>query len=141
MKKRKDNDPLAVPKGSIAEAYEHGRGIVGYLHVSPNAETDFHACQKKCDLEETKIDQDCKTRWRSAHAMGEQLVHNKLAILEMDKNPMYKDPGQACMGKEQAFCGHVGLFSSRERRSSIVLRLLLSFSRETSTPQHRLWCP
>jgi hypothetical protein len=83
-----------IPVGSVAEAYAHGRGIVGYLHVSVNAEDDFHKCQKKAGLDQTKIDLDVKTRWRTAHAMGSQLVHNKPAILEMDKNPAYKDPGQ-----------------------------------------------
>jgi hypothetical protein len=83
-----------IPRGSVAEAYAHGRGIVGYLHVSPIAEADFHACQKKCGLAQTKIDLDVKTRWRTAHNMGEQLLFNKQAILEMDKNPAYKDPGE-----------------------------------------------
>jgi hypothetical protein len=83
-----------IPKGSIAEAYGHGRGIVGYLHVSPIAESDFHACQKRCGLPQTNIDLDVKTRWRTAHDMGEQLVYNKRAVLEMDKNAKYKDPGE-----------------------------------------------
>ena len=83
-----------IPKGSIAEAYGHGRGIVGYLHVSPIAESDFHACQKRCGLPQTKIDLDVKTRWRTAHDMGDQLVYNKPAVLEMDKNAKYKDPGE-----------------------------------------------
>ena len=82
-----------IPKDSVPEAYAHGRGIVGYLHVSTTAEADFHACQKKCGLAQTKIEQDVKTRWRTAHNMGEQLVFNKSAVLEMDKNPAYKDPG------------------------------------------------
>ena len=83
----------SIPAGSIAEAYAHGRGIVGYLHVSPTAESDFHACQKKVGLAQTQIDQDVKTRWRTAYMMGEQLTYNKPAVLEMDKNPAYKDPG------------------------------------------------
>ena len=83
-----------IPAGSVAEAFAHGRGIVGYLHVSPIAEADFHACQKRKGLGETKIDLDVKTRWRTAHNMSEQLVYNKPAILEMDKNPAYKDPGE-----------------------------------------------
>jgi hypothetical protein len=83
-----------IPAGSVAEAYAHGRGIVGYLHVSVNAEDDFHGCQKKAGLKQTKIDLDVKTRWRTAHNMGEQLVYNKPAILEMDKNPAYRDPGE-----------------------------------------------
>jgi hypothetical protein len=83
-----------IPRDSIAEAFAHGRGIVGYLHVSPIAEADFHACQKRCGLPQTKIDMDVKTRWRTAHNMGEQLIENKPAILEMDKNPAYKDPGE-----------------------------------------------
>ena len=88
------NESDAIPKGSVAEAYAHGRGIVGYLHVSVNAEDDFHAAQRTCGLEQTKIDQDVKTRWRTAHNMGEQLVYNKQAILEMDKNPAYKGVGE-----------------------------------------------
>ena len=32
--------------------------------------------------------------WRTAHNMGEQLVFNKPAITEMDKNPAYWDPGE-----------------------------------------------
>ena len=83
-----------ISRGSVPEAYAHGRGIVGYLHVSPTAESDFHACQKKMGLPETKIDLDVKTRWRTAHNMGEQLLYNKAAILEMDKNPAYKDSGE-----------------------------------------------
>ena len=83
-----------IPKGSVAEAYAHGRGIVGYLHVSLNAQSDFHACQKRQQLPETMIDLDVKTRWRTAHNMGEQLVFNKPAITEMDKNPAYKDAGE-----------------------------------------------
>ena len=83
-----------IPKDSIAEAFAHGRGIVGYLHVSTIAEADFHKAQKHCSLAETKIDLDVKTRWRTAHNMGEQLVYNKAAILQMDKNSAYKDPGE-----------------------------------------------
>ena len=93
VQKRKD-DTESIPKGSVAEAYAHGRGIVGYLHVSPNAEADFHDCQRRSGLEQNKIDLDVKTRWRTAHNMGSQLVYNKPAILEMDKNPAYKDPGE-----------------------------------------------
>jgi hypothetical protein len=84
----------AVRSGSIAEAYAHGRGIVGFLHVSPKAEADFHKAQDAHDLAQTKIDLDVRTRWRTAHDMGDQLQHNKPAILEMDKNPSYKDPGE-----------------------------------------------
>ena len=88
------NQANTLPKGSVAEAYAHGRGIVGYLHVSVNALDDFHTAQRACDLEETQIDLDCKTRWRTAYMMGEQLVYNKGAILEMDKNPTYKVAGE-----------------------------------------------
>ena len=91
---QKRPDGSAIPVGSVAEAFAHGRGIVGYLHVSVNAEDDFHNCQKKTGLEQTMIDLDVKTRWRTAHAMSSQLVYNKPAILEMDKNPAYKDPGE-----------------------------------------------
>ena len=83
-----------IPKGSVAEAYAHGRGIVGYLHVSVNAQSDFHDCQKRQQLPQVQIDLDVKTRWRTAHNMGEQLVFNKPAITEMDKNPAYRDPGE-----------------------------------------------
>ena len=83
-----------IPAGSIAEAYAHGRGMVGYLHVSPTALSDFHACQKKVGLAQTQIEQDVKTRWLTAHNMGDQLIYNKAAVLEMDKNPTYKDPGE-----------------------------------------------
>lgn len=91
--KRLDGN-TSIPAGSIAEAYAHGRGIVGYLHVSVNAAEDFRRCQRAAGLAQTKIDLDVKTRWRSAHNMGSQLVYNKPAILEMDKNPSYKDPGE-----------------------------------------------
>jgi hypothetical protein len=107
VQKRKDNLE-SIPKGSVAEAFAHGRGIVGYLHVSPGAEDDFHAFQKKAGLSQTRIDLDVKTRWRTAHNMGEQLVHNKPAILEMDKNPAYKDPG-VTWGQEQDLHADVGL--------------------------------
>ena len=94
VKKHKNGEDQAIRNGSIAEAYGHGRGIVGYLHVSPKAEADFHAAQAACDLAQTKIDQDVKTRWRTAHGMGDQLLYNKPAILEMDKNPSYQNPGE-----------------------------------------------
>ena len=83
-----------ISKDSVPEAYAHGRGIVGYLHVSVNALDDFHGAQRKCGLPQTQIDLDVRTRWRTAHSMGDQLVHNKDAILEMDKNPTYRDPGE-----------------------------------------------
>eukprot|EP00966_Prymnesium_polylepis_P154681 3571590-Prymnesium_polylepis.1 len=50
--------------------------------------------QKRVGLEEETIDQDVKTRWRTAHNMGDQLVYNKTAVLEMDKNPKYKEAGE-----------------------------------------------
>ena len=62
--------------------------------LSTIAESDFHACQERIGLQPTKIDQDVRTRWRSSHSMAEQLVYNKEAVLEMDKNPAYKDPGE-----------------------------------------------
>ena len=62
--------------------------------MSPLAEADFHKAQEACGLAQTKIDQDVKTRWRTAHNMGEQLIYNQRAILEMDKNPAYKNPGE-----------------------------------------------
>ena len=94
VEKRKKDDAPRIEKGSVPEAYAHGRGIVGFLHVSTNATTDFHAAQKLHNLVETTIDLDVKTRWRTAHDMGEQLLYNKAAILEMDKNPSYKDAGE-----------------------------------------------
>ena len=69
VQKRKD-DTETIPKGSIAEAYAHGRGIVGYLHVSVNAQDDFHEAQATAGLEQHNIDLDVKTRWRTAHNMG-----------------------------------------------------------------------
>ena len=93
MQKRSDGSET-IPSGSVAEAYAHGRGIVGYLHLSVNALDDFHRCQKACGIRETQIDQDVKTRWRTAHSMGSQLVHNKPAVMEMDKNPSYQNPGE-----------------------------------------------
>ena len=94
VEKRK-NVAATIPKGSIAESFGKGRGLVGYLRLSSNAQYDFHKCQKECDLPEEKIDGDVRTRWRSAHAMGDQLVYNKDAVLQMDKNPAYKDAGEA----------------------------------------------
>ena len=93
VEKRKKDDAPRIDKGSIAEAYQRGRGLVGYLHVSVNAQSDFHGYQKACNLPPHKIDQDVKTRWRSAWMMGDQLVFNKPAVLEMDKNSAYKFPG------------------------------------------------
>ena len=93
-KQSKTGEDGAVRKGSIAEAYAHGRGLVGYLHVSPKAEADFHKAQEVCGLAQTTIDLDVRTRWRTAHSMGDQLFYNRQAFLEMDKNPSYKDPGE-----------------------------------------------
>ena len=84
----------SIPQGSVAEAFAHGHGIVGYLHVSPNAEYDFHAAQAAHGLPQTKVDQDVKTRWHTAHGMAAQLCYNKITILEMDKNPTYKKAGE-----------------------------------------------
>ena len=92
VEKRKGQE-VAAPKGSIAESYSKARGVIGYLHHSTIGEYDFHVCQKKVGLEETKMDQDVKTRWRSSHSMGNQVVYNKPAILEMDK--VHKEPGEA----------------------------------------------
>ena len=93
MKKHKGQDDKIHP-GSIAEAYAHGRGLVGYLRVSPNAAHDFREAQAKCQLPQVTINQDVKTRWRTAHDMGQQLCTNKAAIMELDKNPSYKTPGE-----------------------------------------------
>jgi len=84
----------AAAKGSVQASFAKARGLVGYLHVSTIAESDFHACQRKCGLPEEKVDQDVRTRWRSSHAMADQLVYHKSAVLEMDKNPSYKDAGE-----------------------------------------------
>ena len=82
-----------IAKGSVAESFAKGRGLVGYLHLSSNAQKDFHTCQKRVGLPENSIDQDVKTRWRTAHNMADQLVFNQSAVLEMDKDPQYKDAG------------------------------------------------
>ena len=92
VEKNKGKD-VTPPKGSIAESYAKARGIVGYLHHSTIGEHDFHVCQLRVGVEPTKIDQDVKTRWRSSYSMGNQVVYNKMAILEMDKE--HKDPGEA----------------------------------------------
>tara|TARA_B110000027_G_scaffold129065_1_gene150191 strand:- start:176 stop:1351 length:1176 start_codon:yes stop_codon:yes gene_type:complete len=55
---------------------------------------DFHTCQKRVGLAENSIPQDVKTRWRTAYQMAEAIVYNKSAVLEMDKDPKYKDPGE-----------------------------------------------
>jgi len=83
-----------IPRGSVAESFAKGRGLVGYLHHSTIGLFDFHACQKRVGLEEDSIDMDVKTRWRTAHNMGDELTYNKSAVLEMDKDPKYKDPGE-----------------------------------------------
>ena len=92
IEKRKNQPDIA--KGSVAESFSKGRGIVGYLHVSPNALSDFHDCQKRVGLPEEQIELDVKTRWRTAHNMADQLVFHKSAVQEMDTKPAYKDPGE-----------------------------------------------
>ena len=94
IQKHANGKDSAIPKGSVAESFAKGRGIVGYLHHSTIGLSDFHACQKRVGLEEETIDQDVKTRWRTAHNMGDQLVYNKSAVLEMDKDPKYKEAGE-----------------------------------------------
>ena len=94
VQKHANGKDSAIPKGSVAESFAKGRGIVGYLHHSTIGLSDFHACQKRVGLEEETIDQDVKTRWRTAHNMGDQLVYNKSAVLEMDKDPKYKEAGE-----------------------------------------------
>ena len=89
-----------IPKGSVQDSYAKARGLVGYLHHLTIGEADFHACQERVGLEQTKVDQDVRTRWRSSHNMGDQLVYNKSAVLEMDKNLAYKDPGET-LGKNK----------------------------------------
>ena len=61
---------------------------------STNAQHDFHQCQERAGLQQHKIDQDCPTRWRGSHMMADQLVYNKPAVLEMDKDPAYKESGE-----------------------------------------------
>ena len=92
--KNKKGEEARIEKGSVSESYSKARGLVGYLHHSTIGEADFHACQKRVGLAEDKIDQDVRTRWRSSHDMGDQIVYNMSAVLEMDKNPAYKDPGE-----------------------------------------------
>ena len=92
QKNKKDEE--RIPRGSIAESYAKARGLVGYLHHSTIGQSDFHSCQERMGLPQTKINQDVRTRWRSSHSMGEQLMANKPAVLEMDKNPTYKDSGE-----------------------------------------------
>ena len=92
--KKKNGELGSIPKGSVAEAFARARALVGYLHVSAKATDDLHKAQRKCGLPERTIDQDVRTRWRSAHDMARQLVSNKAAIFEMDKNPSYKVPGE-----------------------------------------------
>ena len=94
VQKHKNGQDTVIPKGSIAESFSKGRGLVGYLHHSTIGMSDFHACQKRVGLEEVKIDQDVKTRWRTAHNLGDQLVYNRTAVLEMDKDPKYKVAGE-----------------------------------------------
>lgn len=89
-----NNELAPAAKGSVQSSFPKARGLVGYLHHSTIGESDFQACQKRVGLSETKIDQDVRTRWRSSHNMAEQLVYNKEAVLEMDKNPAYKKPGE-----------------------------------------------
>ena len=142
QKKSRVTGELVPPqRGSVQDSFTKARGIVGYLHVSLNAQSDFHSCQKRFGLPETKIDQeaepspapnpnpapypnpnpdpnpnpnpnsnrhpnpvpkpilspslqDVRTRWRSSFTMAEQLLFNKDAVLEMDKNPAYRNPGE-----------------------------------------------
>ena len=97
------NGTTTIPKGSVAESFAKGRGLVGYLHHSTIGLSDFHSCQKRVGLEEWKIDMDVKTRWRSSHNMADQLVYHKSAVLEMDKNPRYKDPAEVWGANKLSF--------------------------------------
>jgi len=94
VEKKKNGAASSISKGSVAESYSKARGLVGYLHHSTIGLADFHACQSRVGLEQRSIEQDVVTRWRSSHAMGDDLVYNKSAVLEMDKNPKYKEPGE-----------------------------------------------
>ena len=62
---------------------------------STNAQHDFHQCQERAGLQQHKIDQDCPTRWRGSHMMADQLVYNKPAVLEMDKDPAIPTANEA----------------------------------------------
>ncbi|KOO30194.1 zinc finger bed domain-containing protein 1-like protein [Chrysochromulina tobinii] len=94
VQKHKNGNDLAIPKGSVAESFSKARGLVGYLHHSTIGLSDFHVCQKRVGLEMTTIDQDVKTRWRTAHNMADELTYNKSAVQEMDKDPKYKEAGE-----------------------------------------------
>ena len=45
MQKGKKGQDASIPKGSVAESFAKGRGLVGYLHSSTIGLSDFHACQ------------------------------------------------------------------------------------------------
>ena len=94
VQKRKSGVDAPIPKGSVAESFSKARGLIGYLHHSTIGLADFHACQKRVGLAENVIEQDVKTRWRTAHNMADEITYNKSAVLEMDKDPKYKDPGE-----------------------------------------------
>ena len=94
VQKRKKDTDAKIEKGSVAESFAKGRGIVGYLHLSVNALDDFHGAQKTLGLPQTQIELDCATRWRSAHSMAAQLQYNKEAVLLVDKLPAYRDVGE-----------------------------------------------
>ena len=93
QKRKKDTEPK-IEKGSVQESFAKARGIVGYLHLSVNCLDDFHTAQESVNLPQNQIELDCPTRWRSAHAMASQFVYNKDAVLELDKHPAYRDPGE-----------------------------------------------
>ena len=93
QKRKLDTDPKPE-RGSVAESFAKGRGIVGYLHLSVNCLDDFHGAQKRVGLPENQVELDCPTRWRTAFKMGSQLIYNKEAILLVDKMPAYRDVGE-----------------------------------------------
>ena len=86
--------PVQSPRVALLKATRRHAVLVGYLHHSTIGLADFHACQSRVGLEQRSVEQDVVTRWRSSHAMGDDLVYNKSAVFEMDKNPKYKEPGE-----------------------------------------------
>ena len=135
VQKTKKGEDSKIPKGSIPDTFRKGRAIVGYLHLSATAAHDFHECQKRCKLDPTSIDLDCKTRWRSAKAMGDQLTHNKDAVLEMDKNPGYKKPGEVWGDNMLSFTDwdHLEQASAVLDKASVASQFLEADERVTSS--------
>ncbi len=77
----------------MQRASQRAAGSWATCIVSTNAKADFNDCQRRVGHEEESIDLDVRTRWRTSHNMADQYVYHKVAVLKMDKNPAYKDPG------------------------------------------------